>query len=63
VYFEKAMDKGGSGRQAIVEHYGDVLSKLNEVDKAVENWKKSEELGNTSSLLKKKITEKKYLEQ
>lgn len=62
-YFEKAMDKGGSDRQAIVEHYGDVLFKLNEADKAVENWKKSEELGNTSKVLKKKITEKKYLEQ
>ncbi|HWY37394.1 MAG TPA: tetratricopeptide repeat protein, partial [Bacteroidia bacterium] len=61
-YFEKAMDKGGFNRPAIVEHYGDVLYKLNDPDKALENWKKSKELGNGSERLKKKIADKKFYE-
>jgi len=61
-YLEKALDKGGSSRPAITEHYGDVLFKLNQVDKALEYWKKSRELGNKSDLINKKITESKYFE-
>lgn len=61
-YFEKAIDKGGFNRPAIVEHYGDVFYKLNQSDKALENWKKSKELGNNSETLKKKIADKKYYE-
>ena len=45
-YFEKALDKGGNTRAAIVEHYGDVLSKLNQPELSVENCKKYKELGN-----------------
>ena len=62
IYFEKALDKGGFNRPAIVEHLGDVFYKLNQPDKALENWNKSKELGNTSDLLKKKIADKKYYE-
>lgn len=62
-YLEKALDKGGNERAAIVEHYGDVLSKLGESAQAVEYWKKSKELGNNSDILKKKIAEGKYSEQ
>ena len=62
-YLEKAFDRGGFNRPAIVEHYGDVMYKLNEIDKAVENWKKSKELGNKSDLLQKKITDKKLYEE
>ena len=40
IYFEKALDKGGFNRPAITEHYGDVLFKLDQPDKAVEYWKK-----------------------
>jgi len=62
IYFEKALDKGGFNRPAITEHYGDVLYKLNQPDKALEYWKKSKELGNASELLNKKIAENKYFE-
>lgn len=62
-FFERAIDKGGDQRAAITEHYGDVLIKLNEVDKAVEYWKRSKELGNKSAVIEKKIASKKYLEQ
>ncbi len=62
IYLEKAIDKGGFNRPAIMEHYGDVLSKLKQNDKALEYWKKSKELGNKSEVLNKKISENKYLE-
>lgn len=62
IYFEKAFDKGGFNRPAINEHYGDVLYKLNQEDKALEYWKKSRELGNKSEILDKKIADNKYYE-
>ncbi|AZQ62030.1 tetratricopeptide repeat protein [Flammeovirga pectinis] len=48
----------------VVEHYGDVLFKLDEVDKAVEQWKKAKEMGgdDLSDSLDKKIKNKKYYE-
>jgi len=61
-YFEKALDKDGFNRPAITEHYGDVLFKLDQADKALEYWKKSKDLGNNSEMLNKKIAEGKYLE-
>lgn len=61
-YLEKAFDRGGFNRPAITEHYGDVLYKLGETDKALEYWKKSKELGNTSEVLNQKISDGKYYE-
>ncbi|MCX7729056.1 MAG: tetratricopeptide repeat protein, partial [Bacteroidia bacterium] len=39
----------------VLEHYGDVLFRLNKKQEAVEYWKKSKEKGNTSEYLLKKI--------
>ncbi len=50
-------------RQVIWEHYGDILSKLNDVENAVAAWQKSVELGNNSELIKTKIELKKYVEK
>jgi tetratricopeptide (TPR) repeat protein len=44
----------------ILELHGDILFKLNKVDKAVEEWKKAKILGNTSDKIDKKIAEKTY---
>ncbi|HYG39208.1 MAG TPA: tetratricopeptide repeat protein [Cytophagales bacterium] len=43
---------------AILEHYGDVLFKIGEKAKALENWIKAKEAGETSELINKKISEK-----
>lgn len=60
-YLEMAVeDENASG--TIVEHYGDVLYKLNEVNAAVEQWEKAKKLGDASSNLNKKIAEKKLYE-
>jgi tetratricopeptide (TPR) repeat protein len=59
-FLEKAIEKTNSG--TIVEHYGDVLFKLGEVDKALIQWKKAQGMDDTSEFLDKKIAEKKLYE-
>ncbi len=61
-YMETAVKNGGSENDVIVEHYGDILYMLNEIDGALENWNKSLELGNKSETLKQKIEEKRFIE-
>lgn len=60
-YMENAIKNGGNSSEVVVEHYGDILFMLNDIDKAMEQWQKSLEMGNTSETLKKKIAEKKYI--
>lgn len=61
-YMETALKNGGYENDVIVEHYGDILFMLNDIEGAVSNWKKSVELGNNSEILKKKIEEKRFIE-
>ncbi|WDF55932.1 tetratricopeptide repeat protein [Mucilaginibacter sp. KACC 22063] len=62
VWMEKALvnDKDHSAVQT--EHYGDIMFYLGNVEAAVQNWKKSKSYGNQSSVLERKINEKKYIE-
>ena len=62
-YMENAMKNGGSESDVILEHYGDILFKLNDVEGALKAWNESLEKGNTSELLKRKIEQKTYLEE
>ena len=43
----------------ILEHYGDVLYKLNKNEEALKKWIESKQAGNNSEGLEKKIKEKK----
>ncbi len=61
-WLDKALPKGGDNRAAILEHYGDVLFKLNDEKGAYEYWKKAKEKGGNSDLLNKKILEGKLYE-
>jgi len=45
-----------------LEHYGDILFYLGNVDGAVDYWKKAQDAGGKSPLLERKINEKKYIE-
>lgn len=45
------------------EHYGDILYKLGEVDKAVAQWQKAKGLNPDSKIIDKKITDRKLYEQ
>lgn len=55
----KAMENGGQKSGVIVEHYGDILFKLGEESKALEQWNIALELGDHSDELAQKVEMKK----
>ncbi len=57
-WLEKAMKNGGDKSAVILEHYGDVLFKLGEKEKALEYWKRAQAAGEGSEFLAKKLAEK-----
>ncbi len=57
IWINKALNKGAKG--LIIEHYGDVLFKLNKKDEALKYWKEAKNSGGGTENLDKKITEKK----
>ena len=61
-YMEKVFsyDKHASGVN--YEHYGDILYKYGDTDKAVQNWKKAKKLGGTSEFIDQKIKDEKIYE-
>ena len=54
-WLEKAMQTGGDKNGTILEHYGDVLFKLGEVDKAVNYWSQAKATGDHTELIDKKM--------
>ena len=60
VALEKAIANTENG--TIIEHYGDVLFKLGEKDKAIEQWKKAKGLGEESEFIDKKIADEQLYE-
>ncbi|PLX10881.1 MAG: hypothetical protein C0597_16020 [Marinilabiliales bacterium] len=54
-YIKKAFENGGAESQVIVEHYGDIQFKIGNIEAAVEMWKLSHEMGNSSEALLQKI--------
>lgn len=60
-YIEKAVESEDiSG--TIIEHYGDILFKLGDVDSAVKQWLKAKGMDETSDLIDKKIADRKLYE-
>jgi tetratricopeptide (TPR) repeat protein len=57
-YIKRAFERGGAESVVIVEHYGDILYKVGNVDAAIQLWKLSKELGNKSKQLVEKIEKK-----
>ncbi len=62
IWLERAMEHGGDNNGTILEHYGDVLFKLDDVTGAVNYWQKARTAGDGSDLLDKKIAERKLYE-
>ena len=63
IYIENAVKYSEDDPSSVVlEHYGDILYKTGEEEKALEQWKKAKELGSDSETLDKKIKTKKYTE-
>lgn len=61
-WINKAIELGGGGDPDILEHLGDIMFKLGQIEKAVDNWKKAKEKGKGSDLLNKKINDRKLYE-
>jgi len=62
VWIGKALDGGGKTNGTLLEHYGDVLYQLGEADNAIKFWMDAKKYGGNSSLLDKKIADKKLYE-
>jgi predicted Zn-dependent protease len=61
IYLEKAItDENVSG--TIVEHYGDVLYQLGEVENAVRQWEVARDMLDASENIEKKIADRKLYE-
>jgi tetratricopeptide (TPR) repeat protein len=55
IYVEKAIEYEDKPSADVYEHYGDILFKTGEEEKAIEQWKRAKELGGDSKDLKLKI--------
>jgi tetratricopeptide (TPR) repeat protein len=62
LWSEKSINNGGANNATIIEHYGDILFKNNEISKAIENWERAKLLGGKSEILDKKIIDRNYYE-
>ncbi|MDD3875016.1 MAG: tetratricopeptide repeat protein [Bacteroidales bacterium] len=63
IWLEKALENGGITNAVILEHYGDVLFRLNKKDDAIKQWEKAKEVGNGSVFLDEKIRTKTLIEE
>jgi tetratricopeptide (TPR) repeat protein len=59
---EKALRNSDLSDPVMFDHYGDILYRLGDVENAVKSWLKAKEKGENSSVLNKKIAEKKINE-
>jgi tetratricopeptide (TPR) repeat protein len=61
-YIEIAVEQDENASGTILEHYGDILFKLGDVNLAVEQWEKAKKLNVDSDLIDKKIADRKLYE-
>jgi len=61
-YIEIAVNQDTDVSGTIIEHYGDILFKLGDVDGAVKQWQKAKGMDESSDLLDKKIADRKLYE-
>ena len=59
-FLELALDGDASG--TIIEHYGDVLFKLGDIENAVKQWNRAKGMDDTSDLIDKKIADRQLYE-
>lgn len=61
-WMEKVFSYDKNPQGVNYEHYGDILYKLGDTKKAVQNWKKAKKLGGTSEFIDQKIKDEKIYE-
>jgi len=62
LWVEKAILLSPDGDADLLEHMGDIYFKLGDVDKALNNWQNAQKAGGDSTMLEKKIKERKLYE-
>ena len=62
LWIGKALESGGKNNGTLLEHYGDILFKLGEIDNAIKYWIDAKRAGGASENIDKKIVEKKLYE-
>lgn len=61
-WLDKALKNGGDKSAVILEHYGDVLFQLNDIEGAVNYWKQALKLDEKSERINNKIAQKKLID-
>lgn len=59
-FLEKAVSLDDDG--TVIEHYGDVLFQLGDVEEAIKQWERARDLGEASEFIEKKIADRKLYE-
>ena len=62
IWMQKSLANGSDMSAVVVEHYGDILYQLGNVEVAIIEWKKAKKLGKASKFLDKKIEDGKLYE-
>jgi predicted Zn-dependent protease len=62
IYLQKAVGNGTDKSAVVLEHFGDVLFKLNDTTEALKYWELANAKGGASEMIGKKLKEKKYYE-
>jgi len=60
--YKRSLQLGGEKDGALLEHYADVLYVSGNAQEALRYWQMAREMGGTSSLIDRKISDKKYYE-
>ena len=62
IWMQKSLANGSDVSAVVVEHYGDILYQLGNVEDAIIEWEKAKQLGEASKFLGKKIEDGKLYE-
>jgi len=62
IWMQKSLANGSDMSAVVVEHYGDILYKLGNIEGAIIEWKKAKNLGDASKFLDKKLKDGKLYE-
>jgi uncharacterized phage-associated protein len=62
IWIGKAIDNGGEENGTLLEHYGDILYQLHDIENALKYWINAKKAGGTTDLIDKKIADKKLYE-
>jgi len=62
IWMQKSLANGSDVSAVVVEHYGDILYQLGNVEDAIIEWEKAKKLGEASKFLDKKIEDGKLYE-